>query len=84
MESPFVTRKTYQILQQNCNKINEQRQKVARNNIELQKRIKKLEEELSLKEQELEAFKTEKIAKIPTKRRTQTKTTRKITKKEEN
>lgn len=46
MKIPFVTRKNYEILKGNYKLSVEHRQKLQKENIELQKKIKALEEEL--------------------------------------
>lgn len=46
MKSPFVARKTYEILQSNCKILNQQRMKVEAENKKLQRKIKELENEI--------------------------------------
>lgn len=46
MESPFVLRKTYEILKENCRLIDRQRLTLAKRNKELQLKIKELQKEL--------------------------------------
>lgn len=46
MKSPFVSRKTYEILQSNCKILNQQRMKVEAENKKLQRKIKELENEI--------------------------------------
>ena len=70
MSFGFVSRNTYEIAMQNCKKINEKRAELEINNKALQRKIKKLEQELA-------EYKKDTTEKTPAKPRTTRKTTKK-------
>lgn len=80
MNLGFVSRKTYNILQENCNKINKRRMEKEEENKKLQREILKLRQEIKTLQEQIKVTNTVPMAK---KRNTKAKTTRKTTKKEE-
>jgi predicted nucleic acid-binding Zn-ribbon protein len=75
MNFGFVSRKTYNILQENCNKINRRRIEKEEENKKLQREILKLKQELKNLQEQIKVTNT-----VPMPKK---KTTRKTTKKEE-